>query len=411
MENTKLLVIADDLTGANDTAVMFAEQGFKTLLETDVHSLEVTNIANADVFSVSTDSRPIGHNAEQRTEDALTKGIKKGINQVYLKIDSTMRGSVHHQIKGALSAWENLYPNAKAIICSAYPEMGRTIEDGHLYVNGIPVNETASGKDVICPVVSSSMQELLPEACCLACSNVEHLIQTINSSQYKQIVIDAKSEQDLKMIAETINQLGKHIIPVGSAGLAQKLKTSNNVLAKRKISLGRSLILVTSIHETSQNQVDEYISTIGGKAIVFNPSPSQLINYKLSHDALISQLDALIHSSEENVIIRANPAKVINSEFDNINDAAKKIAEYLSQLCIYALNNAHFDSVILFGGDGAAALLEKLNISEMEVSHAIVPGVPLCILHTGKHSGLKIMTKSGGFGNNLLLKNMFEANI
>lgn len=34
-----LLVIADDLTGANDTAVMFAEAGFNTVLKTKVSAL------------------------------------------------------------------------------------------------------------------------------------------------------------------------------------------------------------------------------------------------------------------------------------------------------------------------------------------------------------------------------------
>lgn len=75
-----------------------------------------------------------------------------------------MRGSVKYQIEGAIKAWAGLYPDVKAIICPAYPEMGRTIEAGHLYVNGVPVNETASGKDPICPVHSSSMQKLLPDA-------------------------------------------------------------------------------------------------------------------------------------------------------------------------------------------------------------------------------------------------------
>ncbi|ABR73823.1 hypothetical protein CBG46_03110 [Actinobacillus succinogenes] len=410
MKNDKLLVIADDLTGANDTGVMFAEAGFNTLLETNIHSLESTDIADAEIFSVSTDSRPIAEKAKRKTKDTVLKGIEKGINRIYLKIDSTMRGSVSHQIEGALAAWETLYPDSKAVICPAYPEMGRTIENGNLYVNGVPVNETASGKDAICPVTSSSMQDLLPEAICLACSNSHELIKQINMVQNRQIVIDAKTEDDLSIIADTISQLGNKIIPVGSAGLAQKLKLSaKGSVKKEKIDLGRALILVTSIHETSQNQVDQYISGVGGKSIVFNPSPSQLINHELSGQALISQLTALIHSGDENVIIRANPAKVVNHTFGNINEVARKIAEYLAELGLYALNNEKFDSLILFGGDGAATLLEKMDISEMKVSYAVVPGVPLCTITGGPYKGLNVMTKSGGFGNDSLLIDMLTS--
>ena len=409
MKNSKLLVVADDLTGANDTGVMFAEAGFTTILETNTISLEKIDISRGDIFSVSTDSRAIGEQAEQKTYQVISQGINKKINQLYLKIDSTMRGSVHFQIKGALKAWRTLYPNAKAIICSAYPTMGRTIENGHLYVNNIPVNETPSGKDAICPVRSSYLLDLLPEAMHLPCSTVAELISQINSTNSEQIIIDAKTEYDLSVIANVINQLGNHIIPVGSAGLADHLirKHQKQVITK-DTNLGRTLILVTSIHETSQNQVDQYISTVGAKSIVFNPSPSQLINYELSNEALILQFKALIHSSTENVIIRANPSQIINNSFGNIPEIAKKIAEYLAELGICALNHEKFDSLILFGGDGAAMLLNKMNISEMNIQYAIVPGVPLCIINNDQYNGLKVITKSGGFGDKNLLNDIFS---
>lgn len=84
----------------------------------------------------------------------------------------------------------------------------------------------------------------------------------------------------------------------------------NQQQPERNLKLGRALIVVTSIHETSQLQVDEYISTLGGKSIVFNPSPSQLINYSQSEHSLKLQLNALIRFSRDHVIIRANPAKL-----------------------------------------------------------------------------------------------------
>lgn len=64
--------------------------------------------------------------------------------------------------------------------------------------------------------------------------------------------------------------------------------------------------------------------------------------------------------------------------------------------------------MILFGGDGAAALLGKLGITEMRILYAIVPGVPFCIVDDGAYSGMKVMTKSGGFGNLNLLNEMME---
>lgn len=402
-----LLVVADDLTGANDTAVMFAEAGFNTILKTKISALNQIQSSDAQVISVSTDSRAIGVQAKERTKTAIHNAVSNDIKQIYLKIDSTMRGSVRYQIEGALEAWSAIYPNAKAIICPTYPEMGRTIENGHLYVNKIPVNETASGKDPICPVLSSSMQNLLPDAQVIKCDTVDNLYSLITNSTYNQIVIDAKSPEDLEIISKLINNMGYSAIPVGSAGLAEKLKNVQSKQQKDKeLKLGRSLIVVTSIHEISQLQVDEYISTLGGKSIVFNPSPSQLMNYSQSEHSLKLQLNALIRFSKDNVIIRANPAKVINAKIENIAETAKEISQHLADLSKFCLDSEKFDCLILFGGDGAAALLDKMNITEMQVLFAVVPGVPLCSIEQGNYAGIKVMTKSGGFGEKMLLSNI-----
>ncbi|HDV7284125.1 TPA: four-carbon acid sugar kinase family protein [Mannheimia haemolytica] len=404
-----LLVIADDLTGANDTAVMFAEAGFNTILKTKISAFAQIHSDKAQVISVSTDSRAIGEKAKEQTQIAINNAIQNGIGQIYLKIDSTMRGSVKYQIEGAIEAWSSLYPEAKAIICPAYPEMGRTIEAGHLYVNGVPVNETASGKDPICPVLSSSMQELLPDAQVIPCDTVDNLLTSIENSEYQQIIIDAKTPKDLETIAQAINHIGHKIIPVGSAGLAQKLKNIQNQLKpEQELKLGRALIVVTSIHETSQLQVDEYISTLGGKSIVFNPSPSQLINYSQSEHSLKLQLNALIRFSKDNVIIRANPAKVVNAKSANIAETAKEISQHLADLSKFCLDNEKFDSLILFGGDGAAALLDQMNVTEMNVQYAVVPGVPLCSIEKSRYSGIIVMTKSGGFGDKTLLSHIMN---
>ncbi|OBX04575.1 hypothetical protein QV06_06105 [Gallibacterium genomosp. 3] len=410
MKENRLLVVADDLTGANDTGIMFASKGYSTMLETDDESLNMADFSQANVFTVSTDSRALGNLASDRTYNAVVAGIKNGITQLYLKIDSTMRGSVTYQIDGALKAWKRVYPNAKAIICSAYPEMGRTIRNGVLYVNDVPVKDTPSGKDAICPVLSSKMEELLPNAILLTGKTEKELIKQILSSSSDQFIIDAVTEDDLAIIGNVINELGNSIIPVGSAGLANKLHMKFNVYGEssnRNLSLGRSLILVTSIHETSQQQVDEYISHAGGSSIVFNPSPLQLLNHEISSSALKQQLGALIKSSKDNVIIRANPTKVPVQD-GNINSIARILAKDLAELGLFCLENEHFDSLILFGGDGAAMLLDKMNITEMRLLFSIVPGVPLCKIDNTKYQGLIVMTKSGGFGNKDLLRMIKE---
>lgn len=208
--------------------------------------------------------------------------------------------------------------------------MGRTIEAGHLYVNSVPVKETAEQRSYL-PCTVFTMQKLLPDAQVIPCDTVDGTA-SIENSEYKQIVIDAKTHEDLAIIAKVINHIGNKIIPVGSAGLAQKLKNiQNKPRPKREITLGRTLIVViTSIHNSSQLQVDEYVSTLGGKSIVFHPSPSQLMNYSQSEHSLKLQLNALIRFSKDNVIIRTSQQKVVNAKSANITETAKRNFSTLS---------------------------------------------------------------------------------
>lgn len=79
-------------------------------------------------------------------------------------------------------------------------------------------------KTLFALVTSSLITDLLPEAIVLPCLSVEELVEKIYAVEAKQIVIEAESHSDLSRIAMVIHQLRNKIIPVGSAGLAEKLK-------------------------------------------------------------------------------------------------------------------------------------------------------------------------------------------
>src|SRR5699024_12243288 len=147
----------------------------------------------------------------------------------------------------------------------------------------------------------------------------------------------------------------------------------------------------------------------GGESIVYKPSQSQLLNHKISAKALREQLNALITSSESDVIIRANPTKVVSAEND-INMIARTLAKDLAELSLYCLNHKHFDHLILFGGDGAATLLEQMNVTEMKLLYSIVPGVPVCKIQNGQYENIIVMTKSVVFVNNHLLSDIMKLN-
>ena len=167
-------VVADDLTGAGDASVQFAKRD-GTLLTLDVrHAVrlkpDTTDIATRTLrvvsgfsrtaLAVTTDCRALSNDAaEILTADAVNALMNAGVDRVFLKIDSTMRGSVPGQLAGALAAWRKRHPDARAVVCPAYPAMGRTVESNRLLVHGEPVERTAFGRDPVTPVKTSDMAD------------------------------------------------------------------------------------------------------------------------------------------------------------------------------------------------------------------------------------------------------------
>lgn len=412
--STSLLVVADDLTGANDTSVTFARAGFATVLALSPDTLPEALQAEAEVFAVSTDCRPLPEQAAAATAAVIAAAHTRGLARLYLKIDSTMRGSVAAQIAGALTAWRAVHSDARAVVCPAYPAMGRTIENGRLLVNGVPVNDTPSGRDAICPVPTADMAALLPGALVMPCQDAPALADTIRQSEADVIVIDAQTDDDLRHIAEAIALLGHGAIPVGSAGLANAvvatLPAATAQATADPLPLNApALLLVTSIHDTSQQQVDAYIGSVAGAdAIVFSPHPAQLLAPG-SLPALTAQLQALLVSGDGTVIIRANPTRIASGAAAEA--LAKTFAQQLAALGKHSLEKRRFGALVLFGGDGSAALLHALGVTALRVLRPIAEGVPLATVRGGAYDGLVVITKSGGFGApDLLCRMMADLN-
>lgn len=409
MNMTTLLVLADDLTGANDTSVSFADSGFSTVLLRDAQAL--TQIADdVDVYALSADSRAAGEEAELTTREILTTAMEAGVTGVYVKIDSTMRGSVSYQIAGALAAWNTRHDRPVALVCPAYPAMGRTIQEGELRVHDVPVVDTPSGRDAIAPVKSSKMTELIPGAVHVpAHLPPEEVFAMVEKDSSRIFVFDASNQSDLETIADVSNRLGERAILVGSAGLAIACQTEivRPTTVEPPVHLPLSLpplVMVTSIHETSQEQVDHYISSDSGHGVtVFSPHPAQLRrDDALPH--LLCQLRGLVSVSTGPLIIRANPARLVDG--DRREHLARDFARKLAVLGAEALNHGSFGSVVLVGGDGAGQLIKALDINRSRILSSVVEGVPLSVAQDGAMPGLPLITKSGGFGEPDLLNDL-----
>jgi len=152
-----IAIIADDLSGANDTAVAFRKQGIKTCVVNYPEGFE-NELIDCDLLSASTNTRDLESSEAEKILRVVTKSLMKmGVKRVYKKIDSTWRGNIGRETQTIM---EELNVRI-AVICSSFPDLYRTIKDGHLFVNGKPIQHTPIAFDPCKPMKTSYLPEIL----------------------------------------------------------------------------------------------------------------------------------------------------------------------------------------------------------------------------------------------------------
>lgn len=138
----KMGIIADDLTGANDSGVQLAIKKLSTSVVFDY-----TNSSKemaSDVLIVDTDSRARAkEDAYKAVVEAATFLKRNGYKHIYKKVDSTLRGN----LEAELAALESVYNPDMVVIAPAYPKMRRQTINGHHFVDGKIITETEFSND------------------------------------------------------------------------------------------------------------------------------------------------------------------------------------------------------------------------------------------------------------------------
>jgi len=367
-------LIADDLTGASDSAVQFARRGWNALLVLDTVRLKPDTtpdkyvvsgfsrtVTDHQVFAITTDARALDNaSAESLTTDALLQLLDARVDRLYLKIDSTMRGSVPGQISGALEGWRTKYPAASAVVCPAYPRMGRTVVANQVQVHGQPIELSSIGRDPVTPVTASDLAVLIPGSLRVA-------PERISQRPAPVVTVDATSNDDLAKIASAIAAAGPSVIPVGSGGLAETMAATWSD-AVRSVRLQPDRIL----------QADHRLPK----------SPRILILVTSLNPVSLAQVDRLAGAFPDVVFLLPPTERVGNTS----------VAERLAENFARRFEREKWDVLGFIGGDGARAALRRLDASALRIVDAILEGIPLGIVVGGHADGTPIFTKAGGFG-------------
>lgn len=411
-------IIADDLTGANDTALQFQQRGASTkiLLDSDC-SPKVK--AGTEVWALSTESRNV---AEEEAICRVEKAVKTfcenfSFEYFYKKIDSTLRGHIALETLTML----NILDYDAAIIMPAFPQEGRITVGGYHLLRGMPIGRTEIAIDPHSPITESHIPTLLCSQLGQASSDIVGTIdlrtvmngagpvlmrinELVNAGK-RLIVVDAASITDIEQIALAINKCDKKLLPTGTAAGAQVLskywlagveKESMEVhtgqLPKLIVSGTATQITATQIKKLEQADDYEHVNFIAldVKDILSGVS-KELVERIITN--LNSGVIVCVHTSN----LMANFDGFSDSSFDaelTKEKLAGMITDYLAELTKQVYEKIEFILVSL-GGETSYKCCKAINSNELRLVDEAAPAISLCLDINHKW----IITKSGNLGN------------
>ncbi|MEM2929093.1 MAG: four-carbon acid sugar kinase family protein [Nitrososphaerota archaeon] len=400
-----ILIIADDFTGANDTAAQFSKLGFSSITILNPNSLKRL-LKTYDVIAIDTESRTLDPKISYEILSKIGKSIKEiGISNntlIYKKVDSTLRGNIIEEIKGL---YDILNPDI-IIFVPAYPKQGRiTIEGVHM-VNSVPIDQTIFGKDLRTPVKSSNIPSIFMP---IFGDNYKHIfLEELRSNElskiinnYKVLSFDIENDNDIKILVEKLFKIKnkRKIIWVGSAGLAEYI--AYNIINIRK-KIKPFLIVIGSPNEITKNQVRKFLNELGGYLILINVK-NLFENFNVELKRVISEISKALNSSLDIIITTSYDEKQIDDGKKiaykmniSIKDIGNMIAEKFGKLISSIINEfgwKSFKGIFISGGDTSIAIIKQLGINSIRVKGEIEIGIPIL-----NYKKFIIVTKAGGFG-------------
>ncbi len=409
----KLLVIADDFTGALDTGVQFSNQGIKTLVSTDTN-LDYRDVdEDVEVLVMNTESRYLSfEKAYQQIKAIIVSAQKVKIPHIYKKVDSALRGNISAEIKAVQDAsQQTVIP-----FLPAYPEMNRVLIDGNLYIDQVLVTESVFADDPYEPVTESNVLQRLKQEAQIEAQLIQG--NTIPTDAHGLLVFDAETDDTLIQQLEALEQANLLGMSIGCAGFAK-------VLAKQLFPNERSIsyslkdplvVICGSVNPITKKQI-EHAENKHFPRISLTPQQLLRTGY---WESLDGQKDLKRYLT----LMEKHPLLV----FETLNEETTKgITAYSKEnnlpsteyrfrigqslgILTQALWSKYSENTFLFtGGDTLFQSMKVLGVNTVEPIAEISPGVVLSTIEW-KQKKRQVITKSGGFGNEELFEEISQLN-
>lgn len=390
------LILADDLTGALDCAVAFAQRGIPAAVSW------AAELPGQVVVALETDSRRLSPaQAALRVSEMLERHYTPEIH-LFKKIDSTLRGQPAAEIAASITLLRKRGWQGLLAISPAFPETGRSLRGGRVYLGDQDLEQTAlwardhtyADADLLSILASEGLNlrlaglELVRQgSAAMAGAMRDALADGIDG-----IICDATEAGDLDIIAEATMPLAGQVSWAGAGGLAKALARAEHAHGRihvEPISLaGGILFVVGSIAEASRAAsailaAEAAVVSVSLAPCILNEGPDGCrwqAAAGIIHDALASGRDVLVEIAADG-----------NADLSTGADLVSRLGILLQPAA------PHIGALFATGGETALAILRALGVTGVQLVAEIEAGVPL-----GLSQGaltIPVVTKAGAFGD------------
>jgi D-threonate/D-erythronate kinase len=339
-------IMADDLTGALDAAARV------------VHAcgplpVRWTPAPPTGAMAFDTGSRELGR-AEAIAAVRSAMPIMAGAAVAYKKIDSQWRGNTAAEIATAFRAGGYRH----GIIAPAFPAQGRFTRKGRQWVRGSDGTDTMAATDLVAGLAAEGLAVSL-------CAPGDAVPPGLS-------LWDADSDDDLARIAAAGRELPIAPLWCGSAGLIGALAGTGAAA----VPLFREPLL--GVFGSDSAAIKRQLGVLGDRVRCLPPGQDVPVAvYDLSPSGTVSRADA-----------------------------ARVIAAAINRLCDRVARPA---SIVAAGGETLRAMCGATGTDHLVVDGEFETGVPMSIIQGGRWNGVRIVSKSGAFGDGDLIKRIVAA--
>ncbi|OAV48609.1 serine kinase [Rhizobium sp. WYCCWR10014] len=406
--------IADDYTGASDLANTLTKNGLRTVQTVGIPDPSLA-LPDVDAVVVSLKIRAVPASDAVAAAASAERWLRqRGAGHVLYKICSTFDSTDAGNIGPVTEALSEAAGGGSVLVTPAFPETGRTVYLGHLFVGGQPLNESPLKDHPLNPMHDANLVRVLTQqsrnavglvdltAIAAGPGAVKARLDSLRAAGVTAVIADAIFERDLETLGEVALETPVSTGASGlGLGLARALVRSGRISSDGATTAdairpvgGLSAIVAGSCSKATLHQIDVAERSMP----VLRLDPERLLAGPDEIAAAISWAGDRISAGPLVIAASAAPETVSRLQSLHGREASGHAIETATSIITAELVERGVRRLVVAGGETSGAAVDRLAIPAFLIGPEIAPGVPVLRTVGNAQGDMLLALKSGNFG-------------